>query len=539
MPFNLIYLSGDKDTDDTVKTHCEWLASREYEDAKRAEIEIANVKEYCKPRNIPAPRFRIKKIVTAAWEEREAKRLEDGAYKPLPDFITNTYWWRENKSVHAKHFAHLADKDDTKIAFTESPEKGEENKKLILAPTVYLSRYFSHALTQRDIRDIGALFLTGTLELKMSFSPDDFERIYEGADRVCGDGSSGTSCMRYNRTTFDTPRHPAYAYGAGDLAIAWIEDDDMIYGRAVIWPEKKTYVRVYGNNANYQSLMHTLLKREGYSHVNDFEGARLLKIKVGEENNSTRYLMPYLDNRNSRYLLEQDGHFVMTTDRDNIYADTTSGGILVFKYVTCAKTGDKVRANRTRMVDGEIWGERAFVLNRYQLNYCEYSGEYTQQPVVLLLGLFSPLRVKQSIFATLKTFRCDRFGGPVDAAHHKPMEVHTPRGVQTWASYYRGCCRKSTIDGKFYAKGYYPDRENKARAAPIQEVTTPTDGETSSLRYRPETPYAELPTRGGGAMNSASNLGDANWQQTISIRIDNLARDYIQGYMRRNEEVDF
>jgi hypothetical protein len=75
----------------------------------------------------PGVKLRLQQVVDDSWKEREASRMEDGTYELLPDYI----------SVYTlfEHFAHVAKKDKTKIAFTASPEKGMADTRTILSAT--------------------------------------------------------------------------------------------------------------------------------------------------------------------------------------------------------------------------------------------------------------------------------------------------------------------------------------------------------------------------------------------------------------------
>jgi hypothetical protein len=484
MPFQIIFIENDKRPDDSDRgaRDARLLATREYETAQEANRAIERHKQWAADYGHTPGKMRIQRMVTAAWEEREAKRLEDGTYTPLPDWWINSWWWQDFnlKPIHRKHFAHMADKHPGKIAFTESPEKGEADIQLVISPTAYLARFFKDHISQRDIRDIGSMFETGEYELHISSRPEDFEMVYENAPNVCGDGSGATSCMRYKRTEFNNgrglPHHPAYVYGAGDLAIAWIKNDDgEILGRTVIWPEKKTYVRVYGIGANYQALMHTLLKRQGYRHTNEFTGAKLLKIEIPTNHHGyDSYLMTYLDNRCSRYLQDNGDHFVMTTDEDgNVYADCTEGQLRVAKKVTCVKTGITLRASDAYLIDGEFWSYNAISQHERKGNrlyHCDVSSQRTWERTVTIIGQHGyETQVRHSILDSMQTFRCQRTLVLVDANFWQPIQVHTRNGIETWSNHDRSAYRVSR-DGNTYARNYYPEREREREAAKAAQL---------------------------------------------------------------------
>lgn len=486
MPFKIIF-DENQEMRSEIRDHLNLDSRREYDTAQEAQRPIDDVKRYCKERSFPMPKVRIQKVVTAAWEEREAKRLTEGTYTPLPDWWRDMYFWRANKHIHGKHFAHVADKDPSKIAFTESPEKGEADIQLVMTPTAYLSRFFKDFLNQREIRDIGSRYYLGDFELKISDKPEDFERVYEAASEVCGDGSDATSCMRYTRKQmaemngYTLPHHPSYVYGAGDLAIAWIEDEDSsIVGRAVIWPEKKTYVRVYGNTANHHAMMHTLLKAQGYTHVPEMEGAKLLKIPVtfnNQEKGRKYYLMPYLDNRNSRYIEDKGDHFVMTRDENFPSGGNTGGWIQSYEMVTCVKSGAVIPSHRARLIDGQWYSEREYMRLR-NVNYCDRSEEYTLEPIIRVIGRHGYTEwVRESLVQQMQTFRCERNGFLVDMAFWQPVQVHTRHGIQTWGNYNREAYRRSRTDGNLYAEGYYPDRQT--RTPSVSSDSDTCDGTTA------------------------------------------------------------
>jgi hypothetical protein len=255
---------------------------------------------------------RIKPVVKDEWRKREAERLKDGTYKLLPDWWTDDVWWAG--SMPSKdHYAHLSS-DSTRIAFTESPEKGAADRQLTMSPSAYLGRFFSNVLGGYEISTISTKLLYGDVEVKYSRAPEDFERVYENQN-VFHSHSSNESCMRYERDYFQSKssgHHPAYVFGAGDLAIAWIEDksssDFKIKARAVVYPDKMTYVRTYGISEEMNMVLINALEAAGYKKGRGFAGARLLKIEC-----EGGLVMPYIDGDHYMYV---KGDFVHLTDDD-------------------------------------------------------------------------------------------------------------------------------------------------------------------------------------------------------------------------------
>jgi hypothetical protein len=97
MPFQIIFIENDKRPDDSDRgaRDARLLATREYETAQEANRAIERHKQWAADYGHTPGKMRIQRMVTAAWEEREAKRLEDGTYTPLPDWWINSWWWQD------------------------------------------------------------------------------------------------------------------------------------------------------------------------------------------------------------------------------------------------------------------------------------------------------------------------------------------------------------------------------------------------------------------------------------------------------------
>jgi len=192
------------------------------------------------------------------WMEREQGKFDSGEYTPV--LWHEEKWWQDSEFYHI-HFAHVALKDATKLAFTESAVKGELDRQLVVRPGKYLKRYFSHVLTAEQIRDYATQWAAVNEELsyKIATEPDDIEYVYDNGPSSCMHGHSA-------------PR----VYGAGDLGIAYLIDDcDDITARVLCWPEKKIYGRIYGDAERLKSA----LEQDGFhmDNGNEFEGARMLR----------------------------------------------------------------------------------------------------------------------------------------------------------------------------------------------------------------------------------------------------------------------
>ena len=119
-------------------------------------------------------------------------------------------------------------------------------------------------------------------------------------------------------------RNPAGQYGAGDLAIAYLENEDgYVIARTLVWPDKKIYARIYGDEDENLAIA---LASQGYLYDSlGFTGARLLK-EWGEGEFEDEYcegwLCPYLDVAYGSFRVEDD---YLIIDPSGAWSVGTSG----------------------------------------------------------------------------------------------------------------------------------------------------------------------------------------------------------------------
>lgn len=193
-----------------------------------------------------------------AWKKREAIRMENGSYKPLP-WATQDWWVKHGIK---DHFAHISVKDAGKVAFTRDAKGGAADIQVSMKPGRYLTEFYLGILTAEQIRtlDVNFSMEAKPMELKFAFSPEEIEKVYKQP----GLGSC------FSETT------KANLYGSGDFAVAYIERNGKVTARAVCAPSVKRYVRPYGDTERIDRL----LKEAGYKNTGDskhFDGLRLLK----------------------------------------------------------------------------------------------------------------------------------------------------------------------------------------------------------------------------------------------------------------------
>lgn len=228
------------------------------------------------------------------WRAREMGRFEAGTYRHLP-------WELEPWAIRDStkdHFAHVGVKDPGKLAYTADETKGEADTQTQIKPGRYLQAFFSDVLNSEQVTQWATIYasLHGGSALKIARTADEIEQVYrEGPN----------SCMSHRGSNYDSGIHPVRVYAGPDLAVAYCcNEQGEICSRAVIWPEKKIYSRIYGDHYRLDHL----LREEGYSS-GSLNGARLTLVL--EEN---RIVCPYIDSCSSA---EIDGKFLVLGNGDH------------------------------------------------------------------------------------------------------------------------------------------------------------------------------------------------------------------------------
>ena len=241
------------------------------------------------------------------WVNRESYRQRK---RKMP-LWKNEYFWRVNENRHCYHFVHVSEADPTLLCYTENKDKGERDIQTSIKPGRYLTRYFKNVLTAKEIAFYATWQVAGArpkselseLELKFALTPDEIANVYDRGPLSCMDSRH-----------YHNKDNPVRLYGAGDLAIAYLEGTPPmrssvhnVLARCLVWPDKKVASRVYPTTAKWQPdgwpsplasedahwALRDKLKEQGYLFPEEggsFEGAKLLtRSKAGT------YDFPYLD----------------------------------------------------------------------------------------------------------------------------------------------------------------------------------------------------------------------------------------------------
>ncbi len=297
----------------------------QYETGALAAIAVASNQKLESLSTMSTKRFRIVRIEstddseTEQWKAREIDRLESGYYESVP---WNGESWFTQSPHYTTHYCHMSRDRSAMVAFTESDSKGRDDKQKRIRPGRYLTEFFGTpdsngncVLNSDSIRYwAGKVSIACGESDSVSFArtPDDIERVYiEGPE----------SCMSHAPDDYSGPCHPTRVYGAGDLAVAYLERESSIAARCISWPEKKIFGRVYGDGGIWAAQLKELLSNMGYHHscdASEWHGARLLRI----ETDSDGFVAPYLDIPGS---LSDDGEYLIIDLRGEHNADNESG----------------------------------------------------------------------------------------------------------------------------------------------------------------------------------------------------------------------
>lgn len=212
-----------------------------------------------------------RRIANDAWKARELGRFADGTYVPLP--------WAELLTSFPEHFPHVSTEDGAKIAYTQDAAKGAGDIQTRVRPGKYLTQFYGLTFDAPTIARMAAEFSNQYGEsnvLLFATTADDFERVYTNGP---------SSCMSYKASHFSSPCHPVRVYAGFDLQLAYMERDGNITARALVWPDKKIYSRIYGDDCRLTDLFDLAGYKSG-----SLDGAKITKREHKEG-----YVIPYLD----------------------------------------------------------------------------------------------------------------------------------------------------------------------------------------------------------------------------------------------------
>ena len=259
----------------------------------------------------------------ATWQEVSARRLSLCEWV-RPVWSNEVFWINRPTALH-QHFAHISTDDATMISFTPDDAKGEANRQTRMKPGRYLNKFFPD-LGAKRIAFMAEWWVSGSRPvvaaegtMALATTGPEIVEVYEADISSC---MNSMDCVR--------------VYAAGDLAVAyWTDGEGETVARALCWPEKSIYGRVYpcpddeteGHERSFGTALVQAMEAKGWTSARltrgGFNGARILKI---EDHDEGGYVMPYLDHG---YGVDDAGcEWVMSSNADHS-CDSTSGAICV------------------------------------------------------------------------------------------------------------------------------------------------------------------------------------------------------------------
>lgn len=246
---------------------------------------------------------------------------------------------------------HVSD-DGKRIAYTQSPDKGERNIQTVTSEGKYLRRHFPQ-LQDHDVRDIVALSNTGAYNIVRSIDKI-IEVIAEGPTSCMG-GSS----KEYH---FDDESHPYRVYdpSLGWAMASYTNEEGRIDGRCLVLEQEdqKIFVRSYRRCFNehddeaYSEAHEGLeawLKGQGYKKKSYWPSGTKLKLIWSDEERA-EVVMPYIDG-GERRVKRHYNHIVIGSG--GVAADETSGYLRLGPEHECDECGSGVRREDDLTTVGE------------------------------------------------------------------------------------------------------------------------------------------------------------------------------------------
>lgn len=245
------------------------------------------------------------------------------------------------------HFLHLSVKDNEEegtvmVSFTLNEAKGRMDRQESGRKIGRYLKEFYPSLSDDDITRLSGE-INGRYNkaaIRFAFTQKEIRDVYIKSRDNC------SSCMTYRMNNYSSYNqnkdvYPVEAYAGPDLAIAYTVDRyDRVTARAIVWPDKKLYGRVYGGDP---SKFRTMLNDLGY-RSGDMRGARLTPIEIGRSGAQYIYAMPYIDGDTQSVSFDDEWFYIGYKDDLEYYSTGTSGYIALSRYM-CAISNKRLNGS--------------------------------------------------------------------------------------------------------------------------------------------------------------------------------------------------
>jgi hypothetical protein len=291
-------------------------------------------------------KYRVKRVLDTAWRDREQAKFNNGTYTPLP--WANDTWWRmsDAQKIRKDQFPHVSKTEPGMVAYIANDEKGMDNIHTRVKPGRYLEQFREVAEKYGiDLRLYAKQFEQrySVKTLFFAATEDEIQDVYE-----CGPASCMSSEAYRKKHGWGYPgpggwpegKHACRAYAAGDLQVAYLREDDArpkskIIARALVWPEKKTHSRCYGD----ETRIKLMLGAAGYTFGPPI-GAKLLRFPFKRQ-----FIVPYIDQgfqsgQGSLAIKDMKTHLMIVTQTPGTYPANATSGLSGGRYMADGSLDD-------------------------------------------------------------------------------------------------------------------------------------------------------------------------------------------------------
>ena len=285
-------------------------------------------------------------IVNDSWVRRDTSRFATGQYKE-PNWLNYAFsqttktdaltsresmdflidhkdyapadWVRITAPVG--HFVHVSEKDPTKIAFTETPEKGMQDRQTQQNVASYLQQYcnidqnLARFVAMQHVKTYG----DATVVL-WADTADEIAHVYAFGPNSCMGGYDINKEKRKDDSYFASFCHPVRVYGDSDFRLAYIKDETgKITARTLVVKDSNYYLRLYGDE---ERLGNALKLQRFCQNYDAMEGKKIRKIW---DDFADQWVLPYLDGIQSIDSRNDENFHIITTDNPDNIANCQNG----------------------------------------------------------------------------------------------------------------------------------------------------------------------------------------------------------------------
>jgi len=142
------------------------------------------------------------------------------------------------------------------------------------------------------------------------YIPAEIQFTKDGAESVQVYLDGPDSCMSHDTDEYASyPKHPCIVYDItkGDLCVAYMKKEGRITARAIVWPDKKLYGRIYGDCSQFAPA----IKKMGYTGAYRKDDISFVGAKLPYIPHCEGFVFPYFDGMTNVSVLANQKHVVL------------------------------------------------------------------------------------------------------------------------------------------------------------------------------------------------------------------------------------